>query len=69
MKQTQCERLLRYFLAGAKLTPMNAWNELGISRLAARVHDLRKQGWQVKGEMVSVTNRWGESCRVKGYSL
>ena len=35
-KQTQAERLLAYLQQHGSITPMQAWQELGIYRLAAR---------------------------------
>jgi hypothetical protein len=42
---------------------------LGITRLASRVHDLRRFGINVEKEMVSVQNRKGETCRVARYTI
>lgn len=48
---------------------MQALVELGIFRLAARINDLRKMGYRIAREMVTVLNRYGESCRVAQYRL
>ena len=66
--KTQCDRLLNRLEAGP-VDPMVALNELGIFRLAARCHDLRQAGHPVIKQTVSVTNRFGESCRVAQYQL
>lgn len=65
---THCERLINRLSVGP-VTPMEAWAELGIYRLGARVFDLREQGHDIRKEMVNVTNRFGESCRVARYRL
>ena len=65
---TQCQRLLARLERGP-ITPMDAWSELGIYRLAARVADLKDAGHKIVKQTVSVANRFGESCRVARYSL
>lgn len=65
---SQCERLLARLKRGP-ITPLEAWSELGIYRLGARVYDLKEQGHEITKELVSVTNRMGEECRVAQYTL
>ncbi len=65
---TQCELLLNRLERGP-ITPMEAWNELGLYRLAARVADLKDAGHKIVKQTVNVANRFGESCRVARYSL
>jgi len=65
----QNKRLLNYLEQGETINPLKAWNELGIYRLASRVCDLRKQGIEVKDRWLDVSNRYGESIRVKQYYL
>jgi hypothetical protein len=66
---TQNERLLVHLNTGASITPMEAWRELGIYRLGARVFDLRKQGNKVEKKTAVVMNRFGEECHVAKYRL
>lgn len=67
--QTQCERVLEWLEQGNDIDPMQAWSELGIYRLGARIHDLRKRGHPIEKRLKEVTNRFGEVCRVACYSL
>lgn len=67
--QAQTVRLRKYLEAGNTINPLEAWTRLGIYRLAARVHDLRESGLDVRGEFVEVHNQFGEKCRVKQYSV
>ena len=69
MKQTQCERLLEYLELHVSITQIEALNELGILRLASRVSDLKRQGYNIQSKMVVVKNRWGETCCVARYRL
>ena len=66
---TQTQRLLDYMTEFGSITQIEALQELGIMRLASRISDLKKQGYAIKGEIVAVKNRHGETCRVKKYSL
>lgn len=66
---TQNQRLLDYLDEHGSVTQIEALNKLGIMRLASRVSDLRKKGYQIDSRMDVVTNRYGEKCRVKRYSL
>lgn len=50
---SQTDRLLRRLRRGP-LTPLEAWRELGIYRVAARVHDLRAAGKHIERELVTV---------------
>lgn len=69
MKLTQCERLHEWLKQGHSVTGLEAWSELGIYRLASRIHDLVKRGVQIRKERISVNNRFGESVAVVRYSL
>lgn len=67
-RDSQNVRILRH-LEQAPLTATEAWSELGIMRLAARVHDLRNAGHAIDCETVTVQNRFEEDCRVARYSF
>ncbi len=70
MTQTQNQRLLEYLAAHQDgITPMIAWEKLGIYRLSGRIHDLRNQGYHIESDTAVVENRWGEECRVARYRL
>lgn len=68
-KQAQVDRLRGYLLSGRSITPLDAWRELGIYRLSARVFELRAAGEPVVGEFVKRTNQFGEPCRVMQYAM
>lgn len=48
----QNEQVIRHLKTGKSLTPIEALREYGIFRLAARVHDLKLDGWPIRKEMV-----------------
>ncbi|MBO5970952.1 MAG: helix-turn-helix domain-containing protein [Clostridia bacterium] len=66
---TQNDRVLAYLTRHGSITPLEAIDKLGVTRLGARVYDLKKRGHRIDSEMISVANRFGEVCRVKAYSL
>lgn len=68
-KATQAHRVLDYLDENGSITQLEALQELGVMRLASRISDLKKQGYPIKSDVVAVKNRFGESCRIKRYSL
>lgn len=56
MAQTQNQRIKEYLENGHKLTPLEALNLFGRFRLASRISDLKKQGMNIKTEMVTDAN-------------
>lgn len=68
-KQTQAERVLAYIEKFGSITQYEALQDLGVMRLASRISDLKKLGYPIKGEIVTVKNRFEEDCYVKRYSL
>lgn len=68
-KRTQCDMLLEHFENGGSITDTEANIQYSIGRLSARVHDLRRKGYPIKGDMVRVLNQFGQPCRVKRYYM
>lgn len=66
---TQNQRILDYVSEHGAITQLEALQELGIMRLASRISDLRRKGYQIESQMVKVENRYGETCRVKRYNI
>lgn len=66
---TQNKRILDYLDQYGSITQYEAFFDLGIMRLASRISDLRRKGYPIASEMVGVKNRFGETCRVKKYTL
>ena len=48
---------------------MEAWNELGITKLSTRVSELRKQGYTFRKIRKSTENRFNEKVSFMTYSL
>ena len=51
--KTQTEKVLEYMKQNGGITAMAAFNDLGITRLSARIYDLRKAGYTVNSRRVS----------------
>ena len=66
---TQSKRIFDYMNEHGGITQYEALEELGVMRLASRISDLRRNGCAITSKMVKVKNRYGETCRVKRYSL
>jgi len=64
-RPTQANRILRYLEAGNRLTALEALERFQCFRLAARVHELRRDGWNVQER--TVETRGGK--RVAEYSI
>lgn len=66
---TQCEKILRYMREAGGITPMEAIEQFGCMRLAARIADLKEQGVPIKKETIKRKNRFGEQVSFARYSL
>lgn len=66
---TQCERILRHLRDYGSITSLEAMQEYGIMRLAARVSDLKNAGMPIESETVTGENRYGERTSFARYSL
>ena len=62
-------RILAELQSGRALTSMAAWRDLGVSRLAADIHALRRMGWDIEGRETLVQCRSGSPARVTAYRL
>lgn len=67
MKQTT--RVLYYMQSHGSITQQQATADLGITRLAAVIHLLKKDGTEIESEMIPVKNRYNEICHVARYRL
>lgn len=67
MKQT--ERIVAYVKEFGSISSMEAFRDLGITRLAARVADLEKEGVRFNRTREAIANRYGEIVYYTRYSL
>ena len=66
---TQCEMIIKYCKEVGSITTMQAFNELGVTRLASRICDLKRDGYEFTDEFVTSRNRYGEKVSYKKYTL
>lgn len=68
-KPTQNQRIIDYMNEFGSITQIQALNDLGVMRLASRISDLRRLGYEIQSTVIPIKNRYGESCYIKRYSL
>ena len=66
---TQADRILEFLLEWGTITPYQAFEQLGITKLSTRISEMRAAGVKIKKEMVSDVNRYGDPVRYCRYSL
>lgn len=52
----QSEMILEHLQSGKTITPLESLELFGCFRLGARIHDLKKKGYWIKSEKVSLGN-------------
>lgn len=67
--KTQCEMVLDYMREFGSITTLDAFRDLGVARLASRVHDLRSQGYEITSTPAVSRNRWGKKVTFARYRL
>ena len=68
-RPTQVERIKKYIEDFGSITTLEAFTELGIVRLGARISEMRKDGLKITDKQECVKNRYGEKCYIKRYFL
>ena len=65
----QEQRVLEYMKEHNGITSLEAFQHLGITRLSAKIFNLKKQGYLITSEMQQGENRYGETTHFKRYML
>ena len=60
-------RILEYLKKNKSITSMEAFEMFGITRLSARIFELRDLGYIIDTIMTEGVNKYGESCRYAKY--
>ena len=68
-RTTQCDRILRYIEEFGSITSWQAYADLGITQLAARIFNLKERGYQFETTRVYTENRMGERTHYDEYRL
>lgn len=57
--KTQKQAVISYMEKYGSITTLDAIFDLGITRLAAVEHDLKKDGFQIRSELVTMKTQYG----------
>lgn len=68
-RPTQVQRIHKYMNDFGSITQFEAMRDLGVMRLASRISEMRKDGFDIVCSMETTRNRYGEKCHIKRYSL
>lgn len=66
---TQCEQVMKYIEDYGSITTMEAFTDLGITRLASRISDLKSEGVDFDRKMEMRRNRYGKPVYYTRYSF
>ena len=68
-EDTQQYRILEYIKENGSITPLDAYNDLGITKLATRISEMRAKGFTFKQKRESGKNRYDEDVNYMRYFL
>lgn len=68
-KPKQTDRVLSYMRHYGSITALEAMRDLGVYRLASRIHELREHGFDITSDNVLVQNRYGDRSCIACYTL
>ena len=66
---SQCEIVLKFLEENGSITTFESYEQLGITRLPSRIHDLKRMGYKFEEEWISKKNRYGKTISFKKYTL
>ena len=69
MRKKQTERLLDYLKKFGSITWIDAYRDLGIARLGARIFDLKEDGYLIESKTETGKNRFKEQVHYTRYTL
>ena len=69
MKIAQKDRIINYIREFGSISSWEAYADLGITQLGARIDQLKKEGYEFKTEWETSKNRYGEDVCFKRYYL
>ena len=65
---TQHELILKYMDDFGSISPMEAFRDLGITKLATRISEMSKMGYTFSKTFESSKNRYGQSVHYMRYA-
>ena len=66
---TLIDRILNHLKTQGEISSKEAIDAYGVTRLAAVIFELKCKGHNIISETRTVTNRYGDDCRVSFYKL
>ena len=69
MKITQKDRIINYIREFGSITSWEAYKDLGITQLGARINELKDKGYEFTTKREYGKNRYGEPVSFKRYYL
>lgn len=64
---SQYDLILKYLEDFGSISPMEAFRDLGITKLATRISELSRRGYSFDKSMETSKNRYGQDCRFMRY--
>lgn len=68
-KINQTQRIIDYINKYGSITSWQAYNDLGVMELHARINQLKKQGYEFETRWETKKNRFGENVSFKRYYI
>lgn len=65
---TQAEAIKEYIAEKGSITPMEAFYELGITKLATRISEMKRRGEKFKTTYIEHETKYGHKVRYAKYS-
>ncbi len=65
----QKDRVLKYLMEYGSITSLEAFRDLGITRLSHWIYSLKKAGYMITSEREQTTNRFGDHVSYCRYRL
>ncbi len=69
MKITKRQKIINYIREFGSITSLDACRDLGIMQFAARIKELKQEGYKFKTEWESSKNRYGKKVDFKRFYL
>ena len=69
MKLTQKQKILRHLQEIGAITPVQAFFDYSIMRLATRIFELKEDGYDIETTILKSENKFGEPVRYAQYKL
>ena len=66
-KVTQAQRIIDYINEFGSITSWEAYKDLGVMELHARMNQLKKEGYEFETKWEAKKNRFGENVNFKRY--